>query len=213
MGDNKNLPNLKDEKQKQLFEARMNNPGKFSSPPPQQDNIKSAKASTSKVEEDTRSTVAEVSTASSFKESSFVNKIKVLDVSSTENDDIVAVENHQLVTPAMAVNNAISTPLMCDEDSKASNASRSQIYYTTSPNLKEKDKENRAEQGNKKRQSSGKIEDKSPKQSKQEDNALMDQTSINHGLCLILFYNIPVFRTTSYIIFTYLRYVNLIFVM
>jgi hypothetical protein len=213
MGDSKNLPNLKDEKQKQLFEARMNNPGKFSSPPPQRENIKCTNSSNSKVEEDTRSTVAEMSTASSFKESSFVNKINVVDVSSTENDDIVAVGIHQLVTPAMVVNNAISIPLICDEDSKASNASRSQIQYTTSPNLKEKDKENRAEQGNKKRQSSGKIEDKSPKQSKQEDNALMDQTSINHGLCLTLFYNILVFRTTSYIIFTYLRYIHLFFIM
>lgn len=205
MGDNKNLPNLKDEKQKQLFEARMNNPGKFSSPPPQQVNIKSAHSSTSKVDEETGSTVAEISTASSaLKESSLVNKIKI---SSTEKNDIVAVEknpcNDQLVTPAVALNNSISIPLMCDEDSKASNTSRSQIRYSTSPNLKEKDKENRAEQGNKKRQSSGKIDDKSPKQVKQEDNALIDQTSINHGLFLTSSYNVSVSKTISHVSFVY----------
>lgn len=194
------------EDRKHLLEKRMLNQdqNQYLSPQQQQQtNVKHSVASASKINEETRSTVADSTASFSTSHGNIETKTISAPPSSAGAVDIVSVaaspvESSSTLKPLVQtapvpLTSGTAVPIIevlneIDE-SKASDNSRSHSRSIHSPALKgDKDKENKIDPNIKstKRQSNGSFENRSPKLAKHEENIHHDQSAaINQGWFLL----------------------------
>jgi hypothetical protein len=189
------------EDRKHLLEKRMLNQDQHQYPSPQQQqqsNVKNSVSSASKLNEETRSTVADSTASLSISHGNIDTKTLSAPPSSIAVVDILsvaatAIDSSSVLKPSsqsvqMPSTSGTVAPIIEElleiDELKTNDNSRSNSRSTQSPALKsEKDKENKIDPNVKssKRQSNGSFENRSPKLAKHEENHHDQSAAINQG--------------------------------